>query len=84
MHLQTCRFCHETTLSGGFIQYALRTSACPRCFLQHKGVEGLRALPLWKLEAFPAIVAFDAGMLPDLEAVIGLKRAQVHDPPSGV
>lgn len=74
MKYQTCRFCKVTTTDGNFIKYAIRSNACPRCFLKQKGKEGLETLPLWKLERFPAMVAHDFGLYETLGDLIHNKR----------
>lgn len=76
MTLQTCRFCHDSSFSGRFIKYGTRASACPECFLKHKGEEGLRALQLWQLEKFPALVAQDHGLYDTLGKLIEEKRTE--------
>lgn len=66
MSCETCQFCEKVNRNGrsyaatnpfrdipGKVKYGVRHYACYGCFLEHKGAEGLRALPAWKVKQFP-------------------------------
>ncbi len=65
--MRTCRFCKEVAFGlraeTGFVKYAVRHQAHFACFLDHKGLEGFRALSKWQQRQFPYFLLKDRNLL---------------------
>jgi hypothetical protein len=61
MAYRVCRFCRE--VDADLIYYRLRCYAHAQCYYDATGVEGLKALPKWKLMSFPYKIIKHAGLL---------------------
>jgi hypothetical protein len=75
-HISTCRLCKKASFDAHkypMIKYGVRHSAHADCALGKWGVEFFDRLTPWQLTQFPALAAYDAGLLDKLGEAIAAR-----------